>query len=343
MIRSMSFDRTEQALYRLGTIVSCTIGQQGTSYMNYGWTAPDAYGSWTLGSHAGLTLCLDDLPQQPVMGTFTITDAAISEEFPHLEVEVLVNGQEVDCWQLNGRSKQERKAILSPETLGRRRPLNISFRIRNPRSPAHLKWESDDLRPLGFRLTSIQLAPVTKYTLGETIDFTEGGNGENYLWSNWATPDPTGRWTEGEEATLRFRLDSGPTTAQTASFLVSDCMVDRRSSPSLPVQVLANGRLVDEWALGPERGPQVRSFSLSPDLLRSDQDLVIAFRVPEPRSPASLGWSNDVRPLGIHLARACLGSSGLLLGALGPGTVAVTSLRARARSVVSLVRRWRRR
>jgi hypothetical protein len=115
-------------------------------------------------------------------------------------------------------------------------------------------------------------------------------------------------------------------------------MVDRRSSPSLPIQVLANGRLVDEWKLGPERTPQVRSFDLAPDLL--DGDLVIAFRVPEPRSPASLGWSNDSRPLGIHLARACVGSTALVLG---PEAGAVKSLRMHARSLASLVRRWRRR
>src|SRR5207253_37688 len=114
-----------------------------------------------------------------------------------------------------------------------------------------LKW-GDDARPLGFRLTSLRVAHVPKYSLGETIDFTDGGNAEHYLWSNWASPDPHGRWTEGTEATLRFRLDSTPMTAQIASFIVSDCMVDREF-PNLPVQVAANGRVVDEWAFG-QRG-----------------------------------------------------------------------------------------
>lgn len=336
MIRSVRFHGPEQALYRIGTTVSCATGQQETLYMTSGWTAPDTLGAWTLGSHAGLTLYLEDMPQEPVMGTFTISDAAISDDLPHLDVDVLINGQEVDRWRILGRSQQSMKVLLKPETLNLHQPLNISFRILSPRSPMLLKWGGDDSRPLGFRLASMRMAPIPKYRLGETIDFTERGNAEHYLWANWASPDPHGRWTEGREATLRLRLDSDPTTTQTASFVLSDCMVDRES-PNLPVQVVANGTVVDEWAFG-QRGPQVRSFKLAPDLLGADRNLVIAFRVPKPRSPASFGWSSDPRPLGIHLARACLGGTAL---ALAPEAVAAASLRARARSLLSRVRRWR--
>jgi hypothetical protein len=339
MIRSVAFHGAEQSLYRIGTITGCTAGQQGAFYMNCGWTAPDVYGSWTLGSHAALTMFVDDIPEEPLIGTFTITDSAVSGEFPHLDVDVRVNGQEVDRWRLIGRSKQERKFILKPDMVSAQDPLNISFHIPHPRSPECLRWSPDDPRPLGFRLTSLRMAPVPSYRLGETIDFTEGGNAEHYLWSNWATPDPGGRWTEGEEATLRLCLGAPLTTAQTASFLVSDCMVDRTLSPRLPVQVLVNGTLVEEWAFGPERRPQVRSITLTPDLLGANRNLVIVFRVPEPRSPASLGWSGDARLLGIRLARACLGGSELLFL---PKAVASTAT-WRARTLGALIRRWQQR
>lgn len=336
MVRGVTFHETDQATYRIGSQVSCTVGQQGAFYMNCGWTAPDTDGSWTLGQRAGLTLSLEDAPQEPLIGTLTITDTAIGEAFPHLDVQVLVTGQEVERWRLIGRSRQQQKLLVTPEAL-RRHPLDISFYMATPRSPADLQWSSDS-RPLGFRVRSLRIAPLLRYRLGQTIDFGEGGNAEDYLWSNWATPDPDGRWTEGEEATLRFRLDPGVTRAQTASFLISDCMVDGRASSShLAVQVLANGTLVDEWEFG-QRRPQIRAFDLAPDLLSADRDLVVAFRVREPRSPASLGWSSDRRPLGIRLARACLGGDPLHVR---PETVVVSALRARARSLAARARRWR--
>jgi hypothetical protein len=339
MIRNVTFHGSEQTRYRTGTTAGCTLGEQGTFYMNWGWTAPDGYGAWTLGSHAGLTLYLEEMPREPMIGAFTITDAAISDAFPHLDVDVFVNAEQVDHWRLSGRSKHEWKVILTPELIARNHPLNISFRIPDPRSPVHLNWEGNDPRPLGFRLTSLRMLPIPRYRLGETIDFTDGGNAEPYLWSNWAAPDPTGRWTEGHEATLRFHLDAGPTSSQRASVLIADCMVDRRSSPILPIQVLANGELVDEWALGPERRPQVRSFTLPPELLAPNKEVLLAFRVPEPRSPASLGWSNDSRPLGIHVARACLGDTDLQFHS----EAAAASLRARAKSLASRVWRWQQR
>jgi len=248
------------------------------------------------------------------MAVFTISDAAVGQEYPHVDVDVFFNGEKVDRWRLGPlRLTVERKVFVKPEILTRERPLNILFHIVPTRTSADLKW-SDDLRPLGFRLTRLRMSPLQmpKYSWGQMIDFTENGNADSYVHSNWGMPDNLGRWIEGEGAKLVLRLDQDAETEKLASFLISDCMVDRQA-PHLPVHVVVNDKLADEWTLGPSRAPHVRAVKLRQEDLKSDRDLVIAFRVPEPRTPASLGWSNDARSLGIRLTLACIGCDTLSL------------------------------
>ena len=176
-----------------------------------------------------------------------------------------------------------------------------------------LKW-SDDPRPLGFRLTSLCLSPIhiPRYSWGQTIDFTASGNAGPYLGSDWGIPDKYGRWTEAKEAKLVLRPNQDAETEKLVSFLISDCVVGARA-PHLPVQVVVNDKLTDEWTLGPSREPHIRAVKLGQEDLKSDRDLEITFRVPEPRTPASLGWSDDTRSLGIRLALACIGGDTLPL------------------------------
>jgi hypothetical protein len=287
MIHSVAFHDTQRAGYRIDTAADVTSSGQGAFYMNSGWTVPDKYGAWTLGPRAELTMYLETVPTDPLVATVTISDAAVGDGFPHLDVDVLFNGQPVDRWRLGpSRTTDERRVVVTAESLIRQRPLHISFVVQRPRSPEELGW-SEDQRPLGFRLTQLRMTPLPKYHWGEVIDFTEGGNAGQFLGSGWATPDDSGRWTEGEEATLRLRVP--------------------RLSPTLPVHVHVNGALAEEWVFGPDRSPHVRTIALEPERVGEAEELVITFRVREPRSPASLGWSADPRPLGIRIARARLG------------------------------------
>ena len=70
----------------------------------------------------------------------------------------------------------------------------ITFHIESPRSPKQLNWSTWDTRPLGFRLTKLQLtARVSQYKLGDIIDLTDGGNAVAFLGDSlgteWALPD----------------------------------------------------------------------------------------------------------------------------------------------------------
>jgi hypothetical protein len=251
-------------------------------------------------------------PDKEVSAVFTISDAMVSEQFPSLDVDVLFNDENVDKWVLGYRDTHERKVKVKPEVLKRRQPLSISFHIRTPRTPKQLNW-SGDSRPLGFRLTGfrIELLVAPVYQMGQVIDFTDKGNAAPYLEAGWSARDEYGCWTLGTESTLTLRLDPRPDGPTSLSVFVSEIMVDV-TAPTLPVEVSANGKMLAQWTMGPDRTPHQRTVELPPEVIPLDGCLSLVIRVATPRTPSSMGWSADTRPLGIRLTRAVIGGRGLL-------------------------------
>src|SRR5580658_1874131 len=105
--------------------------------------------------------------------------------------------------------------------------------------------------------------------MGEIIDLTDSGHSTacvgDYLGTEWALPDHYGSWTVGEIATMKIPFERPPSGAVPASFIISDCMVSE-TAPALPVRVKANGQLVGEWSLGPDREIERRSVNIPAEI-----------------------------------------------------------------------------
>jgi hypothetical protein len=89
------------------------------------------------------------------------------------------------------------------------------------------------------------------------------------------------------------------------------------TAPALPVRVKANGQLVGEWSLGPDREVHRRALNLPAEIVAGAEELILTFEIPAPRSPASLGWNSDSRLLGMRLARAAIGRRDVEMPAFG--------------------------
>ena len=318
-VQRITIAGTDQLRYSLGDTLDFTEKGHGMFHINECWTQPDNLGTWTLGPDANLVLFLNEPIDTGLLASFLITDAAINADYPYLNVSVAFNGRTVAEWRLGpSRMHDERKIFVPSEALRSQSPLTISFHVEEPRTPQQLKWSDGDTRPLGFRLTTLRMDPVhaPKYKLGDILDFTTGGNAEAFLGPHWSPSDRYGSWTVGPEAALMLGFDKPPTTDVTASFVVSDCAVSE-TAPELPVQILANDHVVGEWKFGPDRVPHLRSVCLPAWVLASRQELTLAFQVATPRTPASLGWSQDSRPLGIRLTRALFGAGVLDIPTFG--------------------------
>jgi hypothetical protein len=150
-----------------------------------------------------------------------------------------------------------------------------------------------------------------QYRLGDAIDFVEGGDSLVFvgdaMGTEWSLPGARGSWTLGNRAAFRVPFEEPAGGDLPAVFAISDCMVSPRA-PRLPVIVKANGQAIAEWVLD-ERRPHRRFATIPAAALAAAPDLTLTFEIAEPRSPQSLGWSADSRPLGFQLARAAIGTS----------------------------------
>jgi len=330
-IQKIDFASADRLRYSLGQSLDFTEKGDGAFFTNECWTQPDGFGIWTLGPHAALVLLPKEPVAKPLLAIFTINDVAVSADHPLLKASVSFNGRKMAEWALGPtRLTDERKVLLLPEGFPTLDPVNISFHIPSPQSPFELKWSTWDKRPLGFRLTGFRLEPAgsLKYKLGDVIDLTDGGNSAafvgDYLGTQWALPDAYGSWTVGHESTMRVRFEAPVTGPQPAAFLVSDCVVSK-AAPSLTVRVKFGARSLAEWEFK-DREVHRRSLELPADLLAGAEELILTFEVETPRSPESLGWTTDSRPLGIRLARMAIGRPELEMPAFGKKIAAPRSM-----------------
>jgi hypothetical protein len=212
-VRTVTFGEINELRYSLSDELDFTETGGGMIHMNECWTEPDNLGAWTLGADASLALLFSEPVDTPVSATFLITDVAVNEDYPNLQVSVTFNGLNVANWSLGpGRSHQERQVFVPAHVISEKRPLDIAFHIEQPRTPHELNWTAGDTRALGFRLTKLRIDPVhlPKYKLGDVIDFTNSGNAGPYLNPQWTRPDRYGAWTVGPEAGLTVKFDSPP-------------------------------------------------------------------------------------------------------------------------------------
>lgn len=156
-VQRITFAPANRLHYHIGESVDFRDSGTGGFHLDECWTEPDEYGAWTLGPAASLDLFLVETVNSPVHAVFVVTDAAVNEDHPLMNVAVFVNQHEAGSWKLDNRGSTEFRILAPAEILREKNPVNISFRIETPRSPVELKWSANDMRPLGFRLTGVEL------------------------------------------------------------------------------------------------------------------------------------------------------------------------------------------
>ncbi|HEY1496638.1 MAG TPA: hypothetical protein VGF49_18920 [Candidatus Solibacter sp.] len=312
-VHSIVFRSYAQLRYQPGEILDFTSAGTAAVHTNECWSVPDEFGVWSFGPRSTLTLLPAAPMEQRAQAVFAISDVAVNEKHPTQSVRVLFDGRPVADWTLGpARDAGELRILLPPDALRTTEPVTIAFEIATPRRPVDLGLSSWDSRPLGFRLSKARIAPVGRLTYhpGDVIDFVEGGDALVFvgdaMGAEWSFPGPRGSWTIGNRSSFRVTFDEPVTGDLPCAFVISDCMIASRAKP-LPVTVKANGRPVAEWVL--EDRHTHRQFATIPAAaLAQAPELTVTFEIAEPRSPESLGWNADARPLGFQLARVVIGS-----------------------------------
>src|SRR6516225_7599440 len=138
---------------------------------------------------------------------------------------------------------------------------------------------------------------------GTVLDCRSNGNGMAYQAEGWSLPEEAGTWTNGPRASLAARLVEWPADDMILQISAYPFLVKGRH-PSLAVEVLANGVVVDRWSYRyPEdNGRVIRSARIPASLLAASPVLKIELEIDQPAAPAAMGVSTDDRQLGLFVS-----------------------------------------
>src|SRR5262249_6961412 len=144
--------------------------------------------------------------------------------------------------------------------------------------------------------------------VGETLDLAGTEIDERSIMTGWAHPEPTGRWTLGQEATiiawsvrgqeqdLILRVDGG-------SLLHEEALPQE-------IELWANDQRIANWRFQHGKVSPLPAKLLVPcKLIRNHDVLKLTFGIRNPACPAELGICEDSRNLGFQLRSLTLESA----------------------------------
>ncbi len=292
----------------------------------YGMWRPEAAGCWIAGREARLVLALGRAPETSLLLEVQ-AEGLLSAARPRQRMGVSVNGCDVAELTIEADSDPEARAIVLPrEALAARSTLDLRLRAPHAASPAQLGLGDDD-RSMGIYLRRLIVREPRSYAFGERLSFGAGTGDEDMLAGGWNEAEPEGRWTSGPLAQLLLRVsppppnDAGATVAASGTSVGESTRGEAQEAGALDleflalpllgapareleVEVLANGHSLATIVYGetnPGRTPV--HVPLSVTVLSPTGELLLAWRIREPRSPRELGISPDARPLGMYFQR----------------------------------------
>jgi hypothetical protein len=193
--------------------------------------------------------------------------------------------------------------ILPRAAVAGHRSLDLVLDAPDATSPAQLGLDDDDRR-VGVFLRRLLLRAPSVYEIGSALRLGAGSGDDSVLFGDWGDPEPLGRWTVGPTARLLMRLE-GPVPPLQLEFDAIPFLGP--SGRRLQVAVLLNGRRVKSLSYdGTLAAPSVAQVPLPATVLGDHGDVLLEWRIRAPRSPHSLGISEDRRTLGLFLRRIAL-------------------------------------
>ena len=262
----------------------------------YGLWLPGRLGCWTAGGEARLALTLPEVQHSSLL--LELVADTMVEVSARQRLEVLLDNQRVAEVVFDAdRPAVDAEHIVLPARLvqGRSR-LEIVLRTPDAATPARLGI-NDDGRSLGVLLRSLSIRPPFRCSPGQRHALGAGTEDEQMLAGGWADADRGGRWTRGSVARM---LVQAPTAASVLEWTAQPLTAP--GVPPLRVEVSANGAALGTVAY--DGAPRCVQLPLGPAGMAGE--LLLTWRICDPRSPSQLGLSEDRRPLGLFFGSVAL-------------------------------------
>jgi Uncharacterised nucleotidyltransferase len=286
-----------------GAPIDMGIAGRGSDYVAYGIWCPEAEGSWIAGREAKLVLPLERRARGGLLLEIS-AQGYLDTAHPRQPLQVLVHGSPVGALTVDANRTLCRESLVIPrELIAGGQQLELTLRAPDAVSPVRLGIADDDRRLGVFLRRLVVHKPPTCEISGEMM-LGEGSGSERMLVGGWSDPEASGRWTYGELAQLMLRFE--PSQAPLGlEFDAVPLLGDAR--PLLRVDLTVNGEAVGSVEYDEQSPcPSTICLALPATVAHSSGELLVAWRIHDPRSPQALGLSRDSRPLGLFLERIAL-------------------------------------
>ncbi len=276
------------------------------SYTAYGTWRPEPDGCWIAGRQALLQLPLAE-PASSSLILDLAADGFIGSARPSQRLSVSVNGAGAAELVLEHGSSVQQEPIILPRSavLGRER-LDLTLRAPDAASPARLGVADDD-RQLGVFLRRARLRAPLACEPGIPMMLGEGFDDAEALFGGWSEPERRGRWTVAPVARLLVRL-ARAVPALDLEFEAAPFLGP--VARTLAVELWLNGRLLRALAYeGVDKEPLeplMTRIEVPADAVGDDGEVLLEWRIRDPRSPHSLGVAADRRELGLFVVKLAL-------------------------------------
>jgi Uncharacterised nucleotidyltransferase len=287
----------------LGEPLDCGEAEFPRERVAYGAWRAQADGCWLAGRQARLALALP----APVSGSLVLelsADGLLAGGRSRQRLGVSVNGRSVTELAIDRSANLRQEPVILPrEAVAGHGSLDLVLDTPDAVSPAQLGLDDDDRR-VGVFLRRLRVRAPTVYELGSALALGEGSDDESVLFGDWGAAEPLGRWTVGPRATLLMRLQ-GAVPALELEFDAIPFLGPW--GHKIEAEVRLNGQRVTSVSYrGSAPEPSVTRVPLAAAVVGAHGDILLEWRIGDPRSPHSLGISEDRRDLGLFVRRVAL-------------------------------------
>lgn len=145
----------------VGDAVSFAEGGAGLVWLRSGWSHPEAWGTWSLGPRATISINPETLPKSENGEVLRLhANVFVNAQHPIQRVNVAVDGAGVGSYVARYPSSElTMNVTFSAARLEARRPITVSFALPDAISPS-AAGQSSDARVLAIGLTSADIVPA---------------------------------------------------------------------------------------------------------------------------------------------------------------------------------------
>lgn len=274
-------------------------------YLQSGWARPGEERIFNNGKNASIKLGITETEADMIELKAQISPVLFpAKGIDKQRVKININGTPVGEWLLVSPGKQVASVLFQKRLLSNTPFALVNFSFPDAVIPSQIGGGKDQrMLSLGFHAITLK-DDFKPYPFGTPISFNKEGMSDDIVVSGWGVPEKKYRWTLGNEASIRLRVDQ-PTHGKLVLRVLASPYLARGKIDHQQINVIINGREAAIWNL---RGFRWFEAPIPASLIGKDGFINVIFKIRNPAAPADFGVSPGRRKLGMAVRELVIDS-----------------------------------